>query len=467
MSKKFLSILLATVILSSSVVGISLVNANATTETKYYLFGDIHGAHYSLPDLVDKDSEINLDECNFTDNGLLTVSFAEESYVAVKDSNNNYYMTDGLQNNQSNSAILYKTSETDINDITKMLYVRAETNATFTLTENSDGTLTLSYNSYPYTKNDSRTKLLKLLELYCWDFDYTPDFWYDFYTKESYDAYLAAKQKAEKLLADENAADEELEAMINEFKTARKNLVQIAEEDSRTKLLKLLELYCWDFDCTPEFWYDFYTKESYDAYLAAKQKAEKLLTDENATDEDFKAMIEEFNNAQNNLVSVEDTKQPDITISELKSEVEMLERSFPVGSIFRNEMEFWEAIDFAQEIVAKENPTQEELNTAYYNLISTFENLELIGWNASPYMLGDCDLDDDVNVKDATKIQLLLSKLDTITYYSRADVNNDFSINVKDATMIQLYCANFTDEASCGYTGTYRISYYYNELYNL
>ena len=36
-----------------------------------------------------------------------------------------------------------------------------------------------------------------------------------------------------------------------------------------------------DFDI--EFWIGVYTKESYDTYLAAKQKAEKLLTDENAT----------------------------------------------------------------------------------------------------------------------------------------------------------------------------------------
>lgn len=238
------------------------------------------------------------------------------------------------------------------------------------------------------------------------------------------------------------------------------------ESDSRTRLVELLEFYCWDFDYTPEYWYNIYTKESYDTYLATTLKAEKLLADENATDEELEAMIEEFKDAHENLVRVEDTEHQNITKSELESKIRELGMSFPIGSIFSNEMDFWEARDYAEEIVAKENPTQEELNTAYYNLVSAFENLEEIGWNSAPYILGDCDLDGDVNVKDATKIQLALANFDTIPYYSRADVNNDFSINIKDATMIQLYCANFTDEASCGYTGTYSMHYYYNELYS-
>ena len=49
---------------------------------------------------------------------------------------------------------------------------------------------------------------------------------------------------------------------------------------------------------------------------------------------------------------------------------------------------------------------------------------------------------------------MFLAKLDTIDYYSRVDVNKDFSISIKDATMKQIYCADFTDEASCGFAGS-------------
>lgn len=65
-------------------------------------------------------------------------------------------------------------------------------------------------------------------------------------------------------------------------------------------------------------------------------------------------------------------------------------------------------------------------------------------------LIGDVDLDNDVNVKDASLIQMYLAKFATLNEKQlfMAETNNDNDVNVRDATSIQLYCANFTEENS-------------------
>ncbi len=107
--------------------------------------------------------------------------------------------------------------------------------------------------------------------------------------------------------AKENVAETEIQ-------TVKDNLVKTGEANPqettyRDKLVSLLEYYCWDFDYTPEYWYEIYTKESYDNYLNAKTKAEKLLADENTTETEFQNMAEEFQTAKDSLVEVGEATQ--------------------------------------------------------------------------------------------------------------------------------------------------------------
>lgn len=101
------------------------------------------------------------------------------------------------------------------------------------------------------------------------------------------------------------------------------------QQRAKDELISLLQYYSWDFDYTPEYWYNIYTKESYDAYLNAKQKAEKLLADENTTETEFQNMVEEFQSARDNLVEIKDTSSTTQTetstttpITEFSSEIE-------------------------------------------------------------------------------------------------------------------------------------------------
>lgn len=104
----------------------------------YYLFGYINGKDYAC-----EDDAANMGQYQFK-NGKLEARFTEDSYVAVKrDNNEKWYMTDGWLGTDATSATLYDTAITGANS--NKLYVPSGVDVVFTLKENADGSLTLSY----------------------------------------------------------------------------------------------------------------------------------------------------------------------------------------------------------------------------------------------------------------------------------------------------------------------------------
>ena len=107
-----------------------------TLNGDYYLFGYINGANYGC-----EEDYQTLGDYHFV-NGQVTATFDQVSYVAVKTADNkSWFMTDGFEG-KVNSVTLYNTSSLG-EDADKLMVPAGK--ATFTLTENSDGTLTLSY----------------------------------------------------------------------------------------------------------------------------------------------------------------------------------------------------------------------------------------------------------------------------------------------------------------------------------
>ncbi len=105
----------------------------------YYLVGYINGANYGC----EEDHE-NLGDYKFVD-GKLTVTFTQESYVMVKTGDNaTWYMTNDWQGDVT-SATLYNSA--DLGEKANKLKAPAGKELTFTLVENADGTLTLSYSA--------------------------------------------------------------------------------------------------------------------------------------------------------------------------------------------------------------------------------------------------------------------------------------------------------------------------------
>ena len=104
----------------------------------YYLFGYINGANYGCEEDYD-----TIGQYLFVD-GKLVVTFTADSYVAVKSADNvKWFMTNGRLGENVTSATLYDSSITGANS--DKLFVPKGRQVTFTLVENSDGTLTLSY----------------------------------------------------------------------------------------------------------------------------------------------------------------------------------------------------------------------------------------------------------------------------------------------------------------------------------
>lgn len=103
----------------------------------YCLFGFINGANYGC-----EEDYQSMGTYWFVD-GQVSAVFKEDSYVAVKTvGNGHWYMTDGWQDKGITSVTLYESTSLAAAD---KLFVPANTHVTFTLTENPDGTLTLSY----------------------------------------------------------------------------------------------------------------------------------------------------------------------------------------------------------------------------------------------------------------------------------------------------------------------------------
>jgi hypothetical protein len=104
----------------------------APAQKDYYLVGYLNSADYSDNDY------------KFVD-GKLTVQFTADSYVAVKDGSGDWYLTETYCTDTTGTFIKGKSE--------KML-VPANVELTFTLVENADGTLTLSYEAAQNEEED-------------------------------------------------------------------------------------------------------------------------------------------------------------------------------------------------------------------------------------------------------------------------------------------------------------------------
>ncbi|MBQ3417132.1 MAG: hypothetical protein IJH32_04785 [Ruminococcus sp.] len=115
--------------------------ADGSLSRTYYLFGYINGANYAC-----EDDYTNMGSYKFAagSDGTLTATFTADSYVAVKQENNaNWYMFQNYVSSGTEST-LYNTGT----GASEKMKVPANKKVTFTLKENTNGTLSLSYADY-------------------------------------------------------------------------------------------------------------------------------------------------------------------------------------------------------------------------------------------------------------------------------------------------------------------------------
>ena len=110
------------------------VGSASTAAKDYYLFGYINGADYGC-----EGDYQNMGQYRFT-NGNLTATFTVDSYIGIKTTDNgDWYMTQSYCTDTT--GVFYSTST----GAAEKMWVPGNVELTFTLTVNSDNTLTLSY----------------------------------------------------------------------------------------------------------------------------------------------------------------------------------------------------------------------------------------------------------------------------------------------------------------------------------
>lgn len=119
-----------------------LTNDSITIDGPYYLFGWINESNYAC-----EENASSLGEYRFA-NGKLKFLSSKDAYIAVKDANNNWYMTTSYVDYVATgtSADLYNTASNS--SANEKMRIPANTAVELTLTKNGDH-LTLSYTAIP------------------------------------------------------------------------------------------------------------------------------------------------------------------------------------------------------------------------------------------------------------------------------------------------------------------------------
>lgn len=122
----------------SYISGVCSVCGMKEPDKNFYLFGWINGANYAC-----EEDDQNTGSLKFV-NGTLTATFSEVSYIGVKVGDNSaWYMTNGYLGDDATGGVFYPTSFLGANS--DKLRVPKGRELTFTLIDNGDGSLTLSY----------------------------------------------------------------------------------------------------------------------------------------------------------------------------------------------------------------------------------------------------------------------------------------------------------------------------------
>ena len=102
-------------------------------------------------------------------------------------------------------------------------------------------------------------------------------------------------------------------------------------------------------------------------------------------------------------------------------------------------------LDYFRKIIDGENEITNFVGDSYYvRNLNEDRTVEVIfEQEAIPELLGDVNLDEKVNIKDATQIQKAVAKIVEFDEGEnrRAEVTGDGKVNIKDATAIQKYAA--------------------------
>ncbi|WP_413378042.1 glycoside hydrolase [Alkalihalobacillus sp. 1P02AB] len=188
------------------------------------------------------------------------------------------------------------------------------------------------------------------------------------YSTSSWEALEAALSKAEQVLASEKASQEEIDKALAELQLAIENL-EVKEEGTvdKTQLEKAVKE-------AKELEAEKYSASSWAALEAALSKAEQVLASEKASQEEIDKALAELQLAIENLEVKEEGTVDKTKLEEAVKEAKELEaEKYSTSS--------WEALEAAlskaEQVLASEKASQEEIDKALAELQLAIENLEV------------------------------------------------------------------------------------------
>ena len=199
------------------------------------------------------------------------------------------------------------------------------------------------------------------------------------YTEESFAALTAAIVVAEEILADEEATEEQVNNALDILQTAIDELDAIEEPtpepEPETDVSELKEAV----EEAEGYDAEEYTEASFAALVAALDKAEAVLANEEATQEEVDTALEELDTAIEGLEEVVEPTpepEPEVEKSDLENAIatavdydaeDYTEASFAALTV---------AVETAEAVLENEKATQDEVDTALEDLESAIAGLE-------------------------------------------------------------------------------------------
>ncbi len=199
------------------------------------------------------------------------------------------------------------------------------------------------------------------------------------YTSESWSSFAASLAIAEEVLASEEATQEEVDDAFDNLNEAYENLELMdappVEEVDKTALQDLVDtIIAEDLDES------LYTSESWSLFAASLPIAEEVLAGEEATQEEVDDAFDNLNEAYENLELMDAPPVEEVDKTVLQELVDTIIAEDLDESLYT--LESWSlfaaSLAIAEEVLAGEEATQEEVDDAFDNLNEAYEKLELM-----------------------------------------------------------------------------------------
>ncbi|MBS5939619.1 endo-alpha-N-acetylgalactosaminidase family protein [Clostridium sp.] len=210
-----------------------------------------------------------------------------------------------------------------------------------------------------------------------------------------------ALEEAKAIFLDRNASESQVDIATNRLI----NIIHMLDfkQGDKTELIKLVEI----ITALDE---NKYTTSSWEALQVELEKANKVIADENAMEEEVAKTYESLNKAFTELELAADKSKLEKLVSEL--EAKDLSK-YTTGSVNNFKIE----LDNAKAVLNNKDATQEEINEAYNKLIKAYLNLRLI--------------------PDKSKLEDLINKAESIdeSKYTKESVNK-LSAKIKEVKSV-------------------------------